>query len=184
MAHSGVKDRFGHLKLPEILLGVLRHVDNPATLVSCACVNRLWFQESIRWLWRGSPLTRDDKWKTPDIRWLCRIARESPERLHDYVRRVSHLRIQHGRFRASWEEMLPLWQLTIWNDARLLTIDVDLGSGHTRAENLKVLLGQDLRVWKHSYGSFRGELLESLQVRFEIMTILVSRCLLCDFTTL
>lgn len=116
----------GDLGLVEILANVLNRVNSPAALAACARVNRLWFEEAIPMLWRGSidSTAFDKAWRTPTIEKLCSLAVESPRRLRAYLGHVRHLYLKeasvdenlnhyhrrHGQDQGA-TPYAPLWQV-------------------------------------------------------------------------
>ncbi len=77
------------LGLLEILKNILRQVDSPKTLYACARVNKMWSEDALKRMWKGSD--QDEKWYTPSTDILRRIASASPERLRWYLNAVRYL---------------------------------------------------------------------------------------------
>ena len=84
------------LALPELISRVIGHVEPPASLVNCACVNRAWNVAALRRLYRGS--LNDMRYRTPDISSLSSLYVASRERFTQNMQFVRHLTIKPNKF--------------------------------------------------------------------------------------
>lgn len=133
------------MNVPEIVNAVLAQVDHPRTLLSCALVNHSWHQDAEKLLWHGadhSDIHSTWLWETPGLGVLQRLA-QVPERCRHYISLIKHLHIMFGDFEDT--DNGSLWQESIWEDARFVSVRVDIGSFNMSEERMAYLLQPELR---------------------------------------
>jgi len=112
------------LQTPELLAIIFDHLPHRA-LAKCARINRIWHNEAVRVLWRGSPYffgesehhlvhgmfssSHDDHQSTtPTCYFLKRLRKANPDRFRKYISLIHHLDlcgpvVDHGAAFEKWD---------------------------------------------------------------------------------
>ncbi len=151
------------LGLFEIVENILSLVDSPKTLYACARVNKMWSDDSLKRMWKGS--VRDEKWRTPSMAVLRRMASVSLERLRWYLNAVRHLAIKNDDsvYIAS-SISNHLFYDTIFKSATPFSVAVDIGLPLMTEAFMTQLLQPKLRRLELCRGHFSDRFFDPIRV--------------------
>ena len=85
----GAHQRADLSAIPELVKSIIDSLEDPADILKCAYVNRVWNTIALKRLYKGS-LT-DMRWRTPQIGYLNCLLTASRDRFAQYMSYVDHL---------------------------------------------------------------------------------------------